>query len=61
MESSTDLTDHNEKWLADLEKFQTAFEEAMNDDFNTANAITDYIMLQIMRINIYWKNIRQQW
>ncbi|EEL19232.1 Cysteinyl-tRNA synthetase [Bacillus cereus 95/8201] len=41
MESSTDLTDHNEKWLADLEKFQTAFEEAMNDDFNTANAITE--------------------
>ncbi len=41
MESSTDLTDHDEKWLADLKKFQTAFEEAMNDDFNTANAITE--------------------
>ncbi|CRH97079.1 cysteinyl-tRNA synthetase [Streptococcus pneumoniae] len=41
MESSTDLTDHNEKWLAEIEKFQTAFEEAMNDDFNTANAITE--------------------
>ncbi|EAO55069.1 Cysteinyl-tRNA synthetase [Bacillus thuringiensis serovar israelensis ATCC 35646] len=41
MESSTDLTDHNEKWLVEIEKFQTAFEEAMNDDFNTANAITE--------------------
>ena len=41
MESSTDLTDHNEKWLAEMEKFQVAFEEAMDDDFNTANAITE--------------------
>ncbi|EEL25044.1 Cysteinyl-tRNA synthetase [Bacillus cereus Rock1-3] len=41
MESSANLTDHNEKWLAEMEKFQAAFEEAMDDDFNTANAITE--------------------
>ncbi|PEZ04519.1 cysteine--tRNA ligase [Bacillus sp. AFS018417] len=41
MESSTDLTDHNEKWLDEMEKFQAAFEAAMDDDFNTANAVTE--------------------
>ncbi|WP_369901507.1 cysteine--tRNA ligase [Bacillus manliponensis] len=41
LESSTNLTDADEKWVAEVAKFQIAFEEAMDDDFNTANAVTE--------------------
>ncbi|WP_028400837.1 cysteine--tRNA ligase [Ectobacillus panaciterrae] len=41
MESSTDLTENDEKWIAEVKAFRAAFEEAMDDDFNTANAITE--------------------
>ncbi|MFX3624937.1 MAG: cysteine--tRNA ligase [Ectobacillus sp.] len=41
MESSTNLTDDDEKWLTEAEGFRKAFEEAMDDDFNTANAVTE--------------------
>ncbi|MFD3449205.1 cysteine--tRNA ligase [Microbacteriaceae bacterium 4G12] len=40
MESSTNLTENDEKWIEEVQAFRTAFEEAMNDDFNTANAVT---------------------
>ncbi len=38
--SDTNLTDNDEEWLAKIEEHRTAFEEAMDDDFNTANAIS---------------------
>lgn len=41
LKSSTNLTEHDEKWLTEMKKFQAAFEEAMDDDFNTANAVTE--------------------
>ncbi len=40
MISGTNLTDNDEEWLAKIEEHRTAFEEAMDDDFNTANAIS---------------------
>jgi cysteinyl-tRNA synthetase len=41
MESSTNLTENDAQWISDIQAFRKAFEEAMNDDFNTANAITE--------------------
>ncbi|MCP8971091.1 cysteine--tRNA ligase [Ectobacillus ponti] len=41
MESSTNLTDEDQKWLSELQAFRPAFEKAMDDDFNTANAVTE--------------------
>ncbi|MEW9502695.1 cysteine--tRNA ligase [Jeotgalibacillus marinus] len=38
--SSAGLTEENNKWLNDIEKIKEAFGEAMDDDFNTANAIS---------------------
>lgn len=38
--TSTNLGLHNEKWLAKINTATENFEKAMNDDFNTANAIT---------------------
>ncbi|MFQ6322156.1 cysteine--tRNA ligase [Bacillus halotolerans] len=40
LNSSTNLTEDDDKWLAKIEEHRTAFEEAMDDDFNTANAIS---------------------
>src|SRR5690625_401307 len=37
---SADLGTNKEKWLEMIEKAETDFEAAMDDDFNTANAIT---------------------
>ena len=39
-QSSTNLSDNSEKWLKVIEQSKEDFERAMNDDFNTANAIT---------------------
>ena len=39
-QASTNLVDHTDQWLDKIARFQTDFEEAMNDDFNTANAIS---------------------
>ncbi|MDG4657844.1 cysteine--tRNA ligase [Ectobacillus antri] len=41
MKSSTNLTDSDEKWVKEATSFRTAFETAMDDDFNTANAVTE--------------------
>jgi cysteinyl-tRNA synthetase len=38
--SSTNLTTDNEKWIEIANQLRTEFEEAMDDDFNTANAIS---------------------
>lgn len=38
--SSTNLTEDDDQWLEKVEEHRKAFEEAMDDDFNTANAIS---------------------
>lgn len=38
--SSTNLTENNEDWLKKIEGFRQDFIRAMDDDFNTANAIS---------------------
>lgn len=40
LQSSTNLAESNETWLEKIASAKTQFEEAMNDDFNTANAIS---------------------
>ncbi|QOR66747.1 cysteine--tRNA ligase [Cytobacillus suaedae] len=40
LQSSTNLTSTNEEWLAKINSFRKEFIEAMDDDFNTANAIS---------------------
>ncbi|EKN69192.1 cysteinyl-tRNA synthetase [Neobacillus bataviensis LMG 21833] len=39
-EASTDLTDNNQEWLDKIAALQGSFVEAMDDDFNTALAIS---------------------
>ncbi|MFE8703808.1 cysteine--tRNA ligase [Cytobacillus sp. FJAT-54145] len=39
-QSSTDLTENNEKWLEQVKVLHEEFIVAMDDDFNTANAIS---------------------
>ena len=38
--SSTNLTDNNEEWLTKISEYREQFKKEMNDDFNTANAIS---------------------
>ncbi|MDA1478177.1 cysteine--tRNA ligase [Bacillus changyiensis] len=40
LKSSTNLTEEDSKWLEKIAEQRTAFETAMDDDFNTANAIS---------------------
>jgi len=39
-ESSTNITTDNEKWISEIKGFKEQFIREMNDDFNTANAIS---------------------
>ncbi|TGB00935.1 cysteine--tRNA ligase [Halobacillus salinus] len=39
-DSSLDLTENNDKWLQEIESHKQRFVEEMDDDFNTANAIS---------------------
>src|SRR5699024_4842911 len=39
-QTSTNLGQNKEEWLEKINKSRVAFEQAMDDDFNTANAIT---------------------
>ncbi|WP_100404166.1 cysteine--tRNA ligase [Bacillus sp. FJAT-42315] len=39
-QTSTNLTEGNEKWLAKIQEIHQAFTQEMDDDFNTANAIS---------------------
>ncbi|WP_129730283.1 cysteine--tRNA ligase [Ectobacillus funiculus] len=41
MDSSTNLTENDESWISEVKAFREAFEQAMDDDFNTANAVTE--------------------
>ncbi|MBO1515381.1 cysteine--tRNA ligase [Metabacillus bambusae] len=38
--SSTNLTDNNEEWLSKIKEYRLQFKKEMDDDFNTANAIS---------------------
>lgn len=38
--SSTNLTDNDDEWLSKIRENRNQFEKEMNDDFNTANAIS---------------------
>ncbi|MCH1626104.1 cysteine--tRNA ligase [Fredinandcohnia quinoae] len=38
--SSTNLTTNDEEWLAKVKEFRTEFIRSMDDDFNTANAVS---------------------
>lgn len=50
--SSASLADASEEWLAKVKQIKVDFEEAMNDDFNTANAIS--VLFELSRIaNVY--------
>lgn len=40
LQSATNLTEGNDAWLEKITSVKAQFEEAMNDDFNTANAVT---------------------
>lgn len=40
LESSTNLTEDDEKWLKEIDDEKQVFIKVMNDDFNTANAIS---------------------
>jgi len=40
LESSTNLTEEDEKWLKEIEDEKQVFIKVMDDDFNTANAIS---------------------
>lgn len=51
-QSSTDLTDDNEKWLNIISEQRTVFVEAMDDDFNTANAIS--VMFELSKQANYY-------
>ncbi|MEK4427507.1 cysteine--tRNA ligase [Solibacillus sp. FSL K6-1523] len=46
------LAEESEQWLGEIAQVKTNFEEAMNDDFNTANAIS--ALFELSRIaNVY--------
>jgi cysteinyl-tRNA synthetase len=51
-QSSTDLTDDNEKWLNIISEQRAVFVEAMDDDFNTANAIS--VMFELSKQANYY-------
>lgn len=40
LQSSSNLAENDERWIKELSQFRKQFEEAMDDDFNTANAVT---------------------
>ncbi|MEH7117735.1 cysteine--tRNA ligase [Neobacillus vireti] len=51
-EASTDLTDHNQEWLDKLTVLHDQFIEAMDDDFNTALAIS--VLFEISKLANYY-------
>ena len=52
IDSSASLADGSEEWLAKVNQIKVDFEQAMNDDFNTANAIS--ALFELSRIaNVY--------
>jgi cysteinyl-tRNA synthetase len=51
-EASTDLTDSNQVWLESIAKRQEEFIEAMDDDFNTAKAIS--VLFDLSKLANYY-------
>jgi cysteinyl-tRNA synthetase len=51
-EASTDLTDNNQEWLEKIANSQEQFIEAMDDDFNTAKAIS--ILFDLSKVANYY-------
>ena len=51
-EASTDLTDTNQEWLEKIAKSQEEFIEAMDDDFNTAKAIS--VLFDLSKLANYY-------
>jgi cysteinyl-tRNA synthetase len=50
--ATANLAEEKESWLAQVEEQKTLFEEAMNDDFNTANAVS--VLFELARLaNVY--------
>jgi cysteinyl-tRNA synthetase len=50
--ASTNLTDNNEVWLEKIEKLHAQFVAEMDDDFNTANAIS--VLFELSKLaNLY--------
>lgn len=48
LESSTNLTEDDEKWLKEIADEKTVFTKVMDDDFNTANAIS--VLYQLAKL-----------
>ncbi len=58
LQSSTNLTDDDDQWLARIQEQHEAFIREMDDDFNTANGIAVLFELS-KQANLYlWKKIR---
>lgn len=51
-EASTDLTDHNQEWLDKISGLQDEFTKAMDDDFNTAKAIS--VLFDLSKLANYY-------
>jgi cysteinyl-tRNA synthetase len=51
-EASTDLTDTNQEWLEKIKKSHQEFIEAMDDDFNTAKAIS--VLFDLSKLANYY-------
>jgi cysteinyl-tRNA synthetase len=51
-EASTDLSDTNQEWLEKIAKSQQEFIEAMDDDFNTAKAIS--VLFDLSKLANYY-------
>jgi len=49
IESSTNLTEENEKWLKEISDEKQVFNKVMDDDFNTANAIS--VLYQLAKLS----------
>lgn len=57
--ASLDLTDNTEEWLDKINQFKLEFEKEMDDDFNTANAIT--VLFDLTKeANIYLNEAQTQ-
>ncbi|MEE6452820.1 cysteine--tRNA ligase [Gottfriedia acidiceleris] len=48
LESSTNLTEDDNKWLKEIEDEKNVFKKVMDDDFNTANAIS--VLYQLAKL-----------
>lgn len=50
--TSTDLNQENDKWLTEIQALHDQFIEAMDDDFNTANAIS--VLFELSKVANYY-------